>query len=347
VRPEALHPVAVEIPPDEIRQEYTKVALTGVPDATWHFEIAVPKSSRLAPPPPGAPIPGGPMVSIALLNRPQPPADTEVLAQHLLRELDPADWLDLWLESQQFEVLSRKRLPTLGGAVGDVVGQWQADGRQWMGRFFCTKAGPRLALLWFRTAAADYEQLAAGFFLSIAHFHFLDDRFGPLAEQVKWVGNPLPIRWRTAIPVSWKTAEELPTAGVASFQATLTGGGGEENAEPVMLAKLSFAVVAPERMANADEGFRKMYATLREAGIDVHEGVVSEERVPQGYRAAWTSQSAAKINTIAAEARCRILQHPSAWIAALVLSPTRTSAPQLWMQAKRLLDIATMTLEIA
>jgi hypothetical protein len=344
VKPEALHPVAVEIPPDKIRREYTKVALTGVQDPAWHFEMALPKSIRLAPLPPNAPIAGGPMLSIALFNRPAPPADTEVFGQHLLRELDPADWLDLWLESQQFEVLSRKRLPTLGGAVGDAVARWEADGRQWMGRFFCTKSGPRLVMLWFRTAAADYEQLAPGFFLSIAHFRFLDDRFGPFAEQMKWVGNALPIRWRTAIPMSWKIAEELPTAGVASFQATLTG---EGNAESVMLGKLSFAVLAPERMAGANEGFRKMCATLREAGVDVKEGEVVEEAVPQAYRAAWGSQGTANVNGIVAEVRCRVLQHPNAWVAALVLSPTRADAPQLWMQGKRLLDVTTMTLEIA
>ena len=222
----ALHPVAVEISPEEIRREFTKVALTGVGDTAWHVETAVHRTSRVGPAGKEAPVPGGAMVSLALLNRPEPAADVEVFGQHLVRVVDPADWLDLWLEQLGFAVLSRKRVGMLGGAVGDGVARWEAGGRAWMGRFFCIKAGPRLALVWFRTAEGDYEKLAASFFLAIAHFRFLEDRFGPLAEQVKWVGSSVPTGWRTAIPVSWKVKEEPATEAGGSFQATLMDEGG-------------------------------------------------------------------------------------------------------------------------
>lgn len=41
----------------------------------------------------------------------------------------------------------------------------------------------------------------------------------------------------------------------------------------------------------------------------------------------------------------RLLQHHKAWIAAAVVGPARDKSPLHWMQSKRLLDIACMTLE--
>ncbi len=338
----ALHPVAVEISPEEIRREFTKVALTGVVESAWHVETAVHKTSRVGPAGKEAPVPGGPMVSLALLNRPEPAADMEVFGQNLVREVDPADWLDLWLEQQGFAVLSRKRVGMLGGAVGDVVARWEAGGGAWMGRFFCMKAGPRLALVWFRTAEGDYEKLAGSFFLAIAHFRFLEDRFGPLVEPVKWVGSSVPTGWRTAIPVSWKVMEEPATAVAGSFQATLMEEGGG-----VMLGKLSFTVVAAGAMGEAREGFEKMYSALRDAGVVFEAAGAVEERGAEGFAGAWFSQFPATVNGVRAEVRCRGLKHAKCWVAGLVMMPVRGDSPQLWMQGKRVLDIATMTLEIA
>ena len=204
------------------------------------------------------------------------------------------------------------------------------------------KGGPRLALVWFRTAEGDYEKLAGSFFLAIAHFRFLEDRFGPLAEPVKWVGNSVPTKWRTAVPVSWKITEEPATAASSSFQATLLDEGGG-----MMLGKLSFAVIAPGGIGEAREGFEKMHSALRDAGVASEAAPAVEERPPEGFTGAWFSQSPATVKGVRAEVRCRVVRHPKCWVAGLVMTPVRGDSPQLWMQGKRLLDLAMMTLKIA
>ena len=59
---------------------------TRIGDTAWHFETAVHKTSRVGPGAKDAPVPGGAMVPLALLNRPEPAADMEVFGQHLVRE---------------------------------------------------------------------------------------------------------------------------------------------------------------------------------------------------------------------------------------------------------------------
>ncbi len=292
------------------------------------------------------------MVSLVLLHQPAPASDIEVFGRYLTQELDAADWLDFWLAEQNFEVLSRKRLETMGGAVGDVVARWQAGDAAWMGRLFACKAGPRLFMIWFRTAAADYARLADDFFLSISTFQVLDDSLGPLAERVQWVGGALPIAWKVAIPVSWQVTQEPQTSRAASFQAILPGQTATPadpavNAGAIMLAKLSLAVIAAEGAAGVDDVFAKMSEALRDAGVAVETPAAQGEAAGPGYIHAWRGASAATVNGRPAEVRFRVLQHARAWVAALVVSPTPAQAPAIWMRSKRLLDIAIDTLEIA
>ena len=100
-------------------------------------------------------------------------------------------------------------------------------------------------------------------------------------------------------------------------------------------------------MGEAREGFEKMYSALRDAGVEFEAAAAVEERGPEGFAEAWFSQFPATVKGARAEVRCRVLRHPKCWVTGLVIAPVRGDSPQLWMQGKRVLDIATMTLEIA
>ncbi len=349
-----LHPIVRTFTPEQIQAAFRKVNFDITPDPIWHFQLVISRACQLAPAEKTVPQPGGPMVSLVLLHQPAPASDIEVFGQHLTQELDAADWLDFWLAEQNYEVLSRKRLETMGGAVGDVVARWQAGDTAWMGRLFACKAGPRLFLIWFRTAAADYARLADDFFLSISTFQVLDDRLGALAERVQWIGGALPIAWRVAIPVSWRVTEEPQTDRAASFQATLPAetatlpdSATDANVGTIMLAKLSLAVIAADGAAGVDDIFAKMSEALHDAGVTAETPVAQPEVTGPGYLHAWRAESAATVNGRPAEVRFRVLQHARAWVAALVVSPTPAQAPAIWMRSKRVLDIAIDTREIA
>ena len=61
------------------------------------LRVEVENSTRLAPETGAAPEPNGPLISLALLNRPDPPCDLEIFGQHLPADIDPADWLEMWI----------------------------------------------------------------------------------------------------------------------------------------------------------------------------------------------------------------------------------------------------------
>jgi len=333
------HPVSVPFTTEEVARRFVQFR-PSVPTPLWQCELLVERSHRVGPIN-EEPKPGGPMTSLALLNRPDPSCDLEILAQWLDAEIDPADWLDLWLAQQKITPISVKRVGTLSGHIGDVIGSWTIDGVQWLGRFFCLKAGPRLAMLWFRARAADYPRVADDFFLSIATFSFVDESPGPLAEKVRWVTNSLPIGWRVAIPVSWAVVSEPASPQCASFQANLLSSA----TPPVLLGKLSYAVTSADQATTHEEALAKAIAAVSEAGVKLSSQRIVSEKPSPPFSESWLVFAGADIGGQAGEFRCRIMRHPRVWVMAVVLSVDAASSPQAWMRAMRLLNVATSTIE--
>ena len=338
------HPTKMTLPQEMLRQEFVKITHTGVPDAAWHFEIIVHKSTRLGPALGKMPVAGGDLVSLALFNRPEPPCDTEIFGLQLAYDIDPADWLDLWMEAQEYtDIVSRKRFAFIGGAIGDVLARWQVDGTRWVGRFFVTKAGARMILHWSRVAEADYPNLAEPIFFSILSFRMLDDRAGPLAENVRWANGPAPVPWKVALPVSWQVIGEPGSAQVGALQANLVLAASEGAAAPLW-GKLSLAIIGLDAAANVRKVEEKTLAAVREGAVAMEPGAFVVEALEAPYTGAWYLRTTGTLNGMAVAIHGRILRHPQAWVAAVVVGPARQVSPALWMRVKRMLDIATMTL---
>ncbi len=333
------HPTTVSFTNEEVARRFVQFR-PPIQNPHWQCELLVERSNRVGPVN-EEPKPDGSLASLALLNRPDPSSDLEILTQSLDAEIDPADWLDLWLAQRQITPISVKRAGALSGHIGDVVGSWTIDGTQWLGRFFCLKAGPRLALLWFRAKAEDYPRLADDWFLSMATFSFIDESPGPLAEKVRWVANPLPIPWRVAIPISWTVVPEPATPECASFQANLVS----PAVPPVLLGKLSYAVTRADQATSHDDALTKAIAATTEAGIKLSFPRIVSEKPSPPYTESWLVFAKADINGQPGEFRCRIMRHPQVWVMAVILSVDTASSPQAWMRAMRLLNVATTTIE--
>lgn len=340
------HVTSLTLPQEELRHDFIKITHTQIPDTKWHFETVVHKSTRMGPPPAKPPVAGGDVVQLAIFNRPQPPCDLEVFGVHLTQDINPADWLDLWLERQgHAQVLSRKRFPSIGGTIGDVLARWQVEGVPWIGRFFVTKAGPRVFLLWARTAEADYAKLAEPIFLSIMSFRILDTSAGPLAEGVRWVNGNFPVPWKLALPASWHGTVQPGNQQAAAFEAAFLAPAAP-NAVPQILGKMSFAIIAPDLIKEGPALGANCLTALKSAGVIAESSEFAQEPHAEPYTAAWYLETKATLNANPVAVHGRILRHPKAWIAATVVSPAREVQPALWMQARRLLDIVTMTLAI-
>ena len=337
-------PVELNIPAERLKREFLKITHNHISDPAWHFEIGLHQSSRLAPPDATPPAAGQGIKSLTLFSRPDPPCDIEIYGQHILAEVDPADWLDLYLASQPFEVLSRRRTDTPAGAGGDVILRWTTDGQVFVGRMVCFKAGYRLVLMWLRTAEEHYARAADEFFVALMTFRFLNDATGPLAEKVRWIGRPAPTPWRVAVPVSWQVQEEPASDAVASFQASLIATGAQQ---PVLVAKLSFALISSDRPTTPEECFEKMGAVLIDAGLSLSSPPAFNAIPPYGpYAAAWHHSGTAALNGNPVAVHANLLRHPKAWLSSIVVGPTREQSAAIWMQCRRLLGVLSMTLEL-
>jgi hypothetical protein len=333
------HPTNVSFTNEEVARRFVQFR-PPIQNPLWQCELLVERSHRVGPKN-EEPKPNGPMTSLALLNRPDPPCDLEIFTQWLDAEIDPADWLNLWLPAHRITPISIKRAETLGGHIGDVLGSWNVDGAEWLGRFFCLKAGPRLALLWFRAPAPDYPRIADDIFLSMATFAFLDESPGPLAEKVRWIANAQPIPWRVAIPVSWDVKSETPNPNCASFQANLLS----TATPPILLGKLSYAVTSADQATTYEAALAQAIAAVTEAGVKLSSDRTVTEKPSPPFTESWLVFATADIAGQPGEFRCRILRHPKVWVMAVVLSVDQASSPQAWMRAMRLLNVATSTIE--
>jgi hypothetical protein len=337
------HPIAINLSREEISRRFVQFNPGGEIGPLWQFKLLIERSFRVGPRA-IEPKPGGDLTTLALFNRADPSCELEILTQHLSIEIDPANWLDLWLRQRQITPISVKRLGTLSGDVGDVIGSWTVDGAQWIGRFFCMKAGPRMALLWFRVAASDYVRVADDIFLSIATFAFADDSPGPLAEKVRWVNNTQPVNWRLVVPSSWEVSPEPASPEVTSFQANLIL---RDGGRSILQGKLSLAVARADQAPDHPHAFSNAIGAVQEAGVKLESERIVAENASPPFTESWIALARADIGGQPGELRCRVMRHPKAWIVAAALSVDIVSSPVAWMRTMRLLNIVTSTIEIS
>ena len=313
-----------------------------MPQNLWNFQLLVDRSSRPAAADEQTPQRGGPATTVALLHRTNPQCDLEILGQWLQFEIHPADWLDLWLAEARIRPISEQYVRMPGGTVGDVVGTWTTNNVQWIGRFFCLKAGGRLFLLCFRAAAVDYPHLADDFFVSISSFSVADQSPGPFAEQTTHLETVAPIRMSITLPASWTTKIESADESLWAFEANLMVPG---EPAPRLLGKLSFAAGGPDQVANHEDAFSQAMEAVTAAGLIVPPTAPQTEPAPPPFTESWLSVSPASLGGQKTQVRCRVMRHPGAWIVAVAVSLDAKTSPQGWMRVKRALDLATSTIE--
>lgn len=339
------HPTSISRPRHEIQRDFLSVEQTRCSDPIWHFKIGLPHIYAVGPQgeePPGEDDPK----TLGLFHREDPPADIEVTGVVAIREVDPADYLDCMLEVEKKKVVSRKSVPMRGGIVGDVVATWTTDdNKNFAGRFFCTKWGPRIFVVAFRTPREHYERLAEDFFVSIATFSVPDDSLGLFAEKVHTVSNTAPVPWRVVVPESWVIKPEPNTEKVASFQATQIPVVPATELQ-MLYGKLSFAVVARSEAKTGRAAANAYLSAVRELGITIERDEFTEEPATDPFEKSWLLVTNVKKGDHPGELRCRVLMHKKAWVIAGVLGPVRKDSALAWMQNKRVLDIVTTTLKL-
>ena len=357
-------PTTIPYHPDQLRDLFIRVAVDTAPDSRWHYRIAVPVATRMRPNIGRvAPTPQAPLQSLGLFYREDAPIDLEVIGVLLGREIDPAHWLEMYLDFNRLDVVAMKKLPLGGGLVGDAVCEWTADGRPFAGRFVALKFGDRLYVVCCRASRETYASCADDFFVSLTQFGVVDDSPGLCAEPVLKVSAAAPVSWRVYVPQSWTVTPDGPSG----FQAALSAPSPQEpfvascwSPFPGAPAPAAPATPSPEtymgKMAvtlaplaagpTVEASRQAALETFREAGLEFDREDFEEE-APQGplEESSLLVAPARLGGRPGVELRCRVGLARGLWFVAGVVGPSRSVNPFAWMQNKRTLDVVTGSLQ--
>lgn len=346
------HPLSHSLSREQLEQGYLNIRIDRSPEAAWHFSLNLRRDTRIAPEGAAAPSKQQPFVTLALFQRPDPLYDLEIFGLDLPAEINPADWLDLWLEQHKMVVSSSKPLGTDRGVFGDCVCAWETPQGPFAGRFAALRWGRRVFLLTMRAPRDLYPRIAEEFFLALASFRPIDvDEANIQAEAHQEARFSAPVGGKVRLPVSYSLRSDLSEATVAAF-------GAEQETVPALsddpaFGKLNF-LFADKSLADHPAKAAALYMTpLLKNPITLHGDQFDEEAAaPAPFQQAWLLTAPATLNLpnaspVPCEIRCRVLAHPSGWLVAGVFGPARHAAPIAWMRNKRALELVTGSFEPA
>ena len=95
-------------------------------------------------------------------------ANITIWSALLTHETHPSDWLEIWLENQQYHVLNSRTLPTDYGYLGDFLARKEGN----IFRLLVIKDGNRLFLLKAQTKIKTYKQYEESFLLQYRAFNY-------------------------------------------------------------------------------------------------------------------------------------------------------------------------------
>lgn len=344
------HPLKHSLLPEDLQLNYIHVRIDRSPNPSWHFSLNLHRDTRIAPEGAVAPTKDQPFVTLALFQRPDPLHDLEIFGLDLHAEINPADWLELWLERHKMVVVSSKPLPTDRGTFGDCVCTWDTPQGPFAGRFAALRWGRRVFLLTLRAPRDLYDSIAEDFFLALASFRPLDvDEQNLLAEPHQVARFQTPLAGQVQIPNSYTLESDLTQPSIAAFGARQEVIA--ELSDDPAFGQLNF-LVADKSLSDHPAKAAALFMTpLLKNPLTLHGDDFEEIPAPQPFQQSWQLVAPATLNPpdsspIACEVRCQILAHEKGWLVTGVFGPARHTAPIAWMRNKRALEIIASTFRL-
>ena len=339
------------MPRERLQAEFINVTVDRSPDPRWRFRVNLHRSTRIAAGGETAPTVGAPFQSLALLQRPEPVADLEVFGLALPAEVNPADWLDLWIVRHGLEPVSSMPTSTPAGVFGDVVCRWNTPEGEFAGRFAALRFAERVFLLAMRAPRANYAAMADDFFAAMTSFLPLEvEPPTAPAEPRATAMLPHPVTATCSLPASYALELNVSEPGrISAFsgdQQLI-----EAMPEDPAFGKLTFLLADLSLADHPGKAAGLYLEPLLRNPVTLHgDEFVELEAAPEPFLQAWEIVADATLappdaEPMPCELRCRILAHGTAWFVAGVLGPARHAAPIAWARNKRALDLVTSTVK--
>ena len=279
------------------------------------------------------------MASIGLLRRVAvPEADLEVQLALLSREVNPADWLELYLQQGGHKTLRERRLQSPFGEVGDVLTKVIIDSKTYVERSMAIKDGPRLFLVQGRVGESGYPKVAEEFLIAFQTFALTNPSGEHFVEPMAIYKFDAPLAAKFLFPKSWNFKEDPhPLPGGTTF--SLLNVRANQS-----FGQFTFAAI-PRGTAEDHQKSAELYLhELRKNGITVPDQKLEQGASPAGFQAIWESKLSGQKNGQKLDIQCCILEHQNAWLLFAVTGPDKETNVEAQMINSRACRVALETL---
>ena len=157
-----------QIPAAVLAQEYQVVHVEPSDDASWHFAVQLPRSTRIEVSRSTSTARIRPPTTLATFRLAQPETSIDVIGLKLTASVDVASWLDEWLEQLGMTPVSSRPRHTEHGVMGDIIATSRSDHGMQVARYATERFDERTFVIVLRAPLASYPLVARDFVLAVS-----------------------------------------------------------------------------------------------------------------------------------------------------------------------------------
>lgn len=255
-------------------------------------------------------------------------AEVVVNVARLMYEMNPADWLDLYLEKKNIEVVETDVWSSPAGIVCDPVIRYD-DGS--LGKMRTVKDGDRMFLITARSKPGRWSEFGDSAQVMLNSFGLTNPTKQVTAEPVKpYSVDSLP-QGSFVCPASWENGTKVCQTDEAVFYLDLV--------ESVSMGRIIVHLARESDQLNALTLAQMHSQRLQAMGFHVGGAPLAPAVNHAGQQACFDLNLLARYNESDFDARARINREGGIVGLVGLLSPARNASPELWAINKRAFEI--------
>jgi len=189
---------------ETLEKSYDRLKYDLPVDRKYHFSMLLHKEWEMADIKPQIPTPEMNLKRIALFKQnSESYAEIEVVASLIPREVNPSDWLELWLSQNNANIVDGRMFQTDYGTVADFLSMIYEPGKNKVLRSIAIKDGNRIFALFGRAFENNYPDVAETFLLAVTSFELMYPTLERFAEDIIQVSVEKPVMAEFQFPASW------------------------------------------------------------------------------------------------------------------------------------------------
>lgn len=204
---------------EQVEEKFKYVEFIEGYNSILQFKVAVPHNWSVVSVKPKEPSVENPISLIGRLTSPiNSNFDISVWSAYLASEIHPSDWLEIWCNSQAYNVLDKRIVQSSYGNIADILATKKFNNKNYLCRLFAIKDAERLYMLVSKVetvSAQEFELAQEISLIAIQTFSLLNPTKQKLAEKFEIKSFQTPEKINFVLPFNWikEDINEVPDQG--------------------------------------------------------------------------------------------------------------------------------------